>query len=81
LPVRCAARISGTIDAGVRVARLGHSSVRYEIGLFASGVVESAAQGWFVHVFVSRGTRRPVPLPVTMRTALERLIWHRGPEP
>jgi len=64
----------GTIDAGLRVARLGQSSVRYEIGLFASGVPESAAQGWFVHVFVSRDTRRPVPLPVTMRMALERLI-------
>jgi acyl-CoA thioester hydrolase len=63
----------GQIDAGLRIARLGRSSVRYEIGLFASGADAAAALGWFVHVFVSRETRRPEPLPAAVRTALERL--------
>jgi len=64
----------GTIDAGLRVAQLGRSSARYEIGLFAAGAEQCAAQGWFVHVFVSRDTRRPVALPVAIRPALEPLI-------
>src|SRR3954452_2452063 len=46
-----------TIEAGLRVGRLGRSSVRYEIGLFRDG--EQVAEGWFVHVFVDRETRRP----------------------
>ena len=63
----------GEIDAGLRVVRFGRSSVRYEIGLFASGADAAAALGWFVHVFVSRETRRPEPLPEGVRTALERI--------
>ena len=59
------------IDAGMRVAHLGTSSVRYEIGLFARGEDEASAQGWFVHVFVNRVTRRPTPVPDRMRQALE----------
>jgi acyl-CoA thioester hydrolase len=51
------------VTAGVRVARLGGSSVRYEIGLFADEAPLSAASGHFVHVYVDRATRRPVPLP------------------
>ncbi len=61
------------IDAGIRVARLGNSSVRYEIGLFAQGVDEAAAQGHFVHVYVDRQSRRPVRLPENLRTVLEAL--------
>ncbi|GAB4519379.1 MAG: thioesterase family protein [Anaerolineae bacterium] len=61
------------IDAGLRIARLGNSSVRYEVGLFRQGEDDAAAAGYFVHVFVNRETRRPVPLPAQMRTALERL--------
>ena len=61
------------IEAGLRVARLGTSSVRYEIGLFAAGANEPAAQGHFVHVYVDRASRRPVPLPDALRTALEAL--------
>lgn len=60
-----------TVEAGVRVARLGNSSVTYEIGLFRQGDSEPAAQGRFVHVYVDRGTRRPVALPTDMRAALE----------
>jgi acyl-CoA thioester hydrolase len=59
------------VTAGLRVAHLGRSSVRYEIGLFgAEGV---AATGWFVHVFVDRETRRPAEIPAGVRAALERL--------
>lgn len=59
-----------TVEAGVRVARLGNSSVTYEIGLFKQDEDEPAAQGRFVHVYVDRDTRRPVALPDTMRAAL-----------
>jgi len=60
-----------TVEAGVRVARLGNSSVSYEIGLFRLGEDQPAAQGRFVHVYVDRETRRPVSLPDAMRQALE----------
>jgi acyl-CoA thioester hydrolase len=62
------------IDAGLRVMAVGKSSVRYEVGLFRAGEAEPAAQGHFVHVYVDRDTRRPVPLPDKMRAALEPLI-------
>lgn len=58
------------VDAGLRVARLGGSSVRYEVGLFREGDDEAAAQGHFVHVYVDRATRRPVNLPDALRAAL-----------
>jgi acyl-CoA thioester hydrolase len=60
-----------TVEAGVRVARIGNSSVTYQIGLFREGEDEPAAQGHFVHVYVDRETRRPVSLPEAMRQALE----------
>jgi len=59
------------VDAGLRVTKVGNSSVNYEIGLFRSGSAEPAATGRFVHVFVDRENRRPVPLPAGIRTALE----------
>lgn len=62
------------IDAGLRVARLGNSSVRYEVGLFRHPDQDPAAFGYFVHVFVDRLTRRPVPIPEPIRGALERLL-------
>lgn len=62
------------IDAGLAVSRLGKSSVRYEIGLFAKGGVEASAEGWFVHVFVDRVSRRPTPIEGRLRAALERLL-------
>lgn len=61
------------VDAGLRVAHLGRSSVRYAIGIFRAGQDAPAAQGWFVHVFVDRASRRPAPLPEPLRAALERL--------
>jgi len=62
-----------TVQAGLRVARLGKSSVRYELGLFKPGEDEPAAQGHFIHVYVDRDTRRPVALPALMRSVLEGL--------
>ena len=61
------------VHAGVRVARIGGSSVRYEIGLFRAVGEHAVAQGHFVHVYVARATRRPVPLPDALRSALLRL--------
>jgi acyl-CoA thioester hydrolase len=63
-----------TVDAGLRVGKLGRSSVRYEIGLFGEGSEDPAAEGWFVHVFVDRATRRSVEMPERLRGALERLV-------
>jgi acyl-CoA thioester hydrolase len=62
------------VEAGLRVRRLGTSSVKYEIGLFGDGGGRPAATGWFVHVFVDRETRRPVPIPDGIRAALEHLV-------
>ncbi len=62
------------VDAAMRVTKLGRSSVRYEIGLFASGSQEPAAEGWFVHVFVNRSDRKPRDLPAPLRSALSRLL-------
>lgn len=61
------------IDAGLRVAHLGRSSVRYEIALFPQGDATPAATGWFVHVFVAREDDRPTPMPAGIRASLERL--------
>jgi len=67
-----------TVAAGLRVGKLGNSSVRYEIGLFGEGRDEAAATGHFVHVFVSRETRRPLPIPTRIRAALEKLLVTAG---
>ena len=60
-----------TITAGILVARVGNSSVRYEVGLFRNDAVEPAAEGFFVHVYVDRQTRRPMPLAPALRAAVE----------
>ena len=62
-----------TVEAGLRVAHLGRSSVRYEIALQARGAAVPAATGWFVHVFVDRASRRPVEIPSRLRAVLEAL--------
>ena len=66
-----------TVDAGLRVTKIGTSSVRYEIGLFRQGDDEPAATGYFVHVWVDRATGRPVPVPPSIRVALELLVAER----
>lgn len=61
------------VEAGLRVAELGRSSARYEVGIFAEGAAETAAHGHFVHVYVDRATRRPLSLPDPLRRVLETL--------
>jgi acyl-CoA thioester hydrolase len=62
------------VHAGIRVAKLGRSSVRYEIGLFANDDDSAAAQGHFVHVYVDRDANRPVPIPEGVRRVLAGLM-------
>ena len=61
------------ITVGVRVARVGGSSVRYEIGVFRNDDDTAAAEGHFVHVFVERGSQKPVPIPDDARAVLNRI--------
>lgn len=61
------------VQAGIRVAQLGKSSVRYEIGLFAGDQTHTAAQGHFIHVYVDKTSRKPVPLPEAFILVLEQL--------
>jgi acyl-CoA thioester hydrolase len=77
LAVETGARFHGSfafpekIEAGLAIAHLGNSSVSYEIGLFRPGEDAARVEGHFVHVFVDRSTRQPVPMPDKIRAALE----------
>lgn len=62
-----------TVQVGIRVARLGTSSVRYEVGIFGEGD-RTAAKGHFVHVYVDKLTRRPTALPPQLKSVLETLL-------
>ena len=62
-----------SVEAGIRVAYVGSSSVRYEVGLFAQGADVTAARGHFVHVYVDAASRQPAPLPLALVRALEAL--------
>ena len=62
-----------TVQVGMRVAHLGSSSVRYELGIFGDDD-STAAKGHFVHVYVDKLTRRPVPLPAKLKAVLETLL-------
>ncbi|MBA3774729.1 MAG: acyl-CoA thioesterase [Ramlibacter sp.] len=61
------------VEAGLRVAHMGRSSVRYEVGLFVQNEPMTAAKGHFVHVYVDRATRRPAELPGKLKSVLEAL--------
>lgn len=61
------------LDGALRVARIGNSSVRYELAIFKQGDDAPAAEGHFVHVYVDRETRRPASLPADLRSALEKI--------
>ena len=61
------------VQAGLRVAHMGRSSVRYEVGLFIQGQDSCAARGHFIHVYVDRQTRRPSPLSDPFKQFLETL--------
>lgn len=58
------------VQAGLRVGRIGTSSVRYEVGLFRNSEELAAAEGYFVHVYVDRATRRPTPISDRFRSVL-----------
>src|SRR5690606_15780714 len=62
------------IEAGFKVAKLGNSSVRYEIGIFKEDEPVSAAHGYFVHVYVDKESRRPVALAGELKSVLESLV-------
>ncbi len=62
-----------TIEAGIRVDRLGNSSVSYGVAIFKQGQDAAAAHGEFVHVFVDRASGKSVPIPATIRDALKQL--------
>lgn len=62
------------VTAGLRVARLGSSSVRYEIGLFRNEDDTAAAEGFFTHVYVDRATRRPRVLSEFLRQKLAGIV-------
>jgi len=62
------------VTAGLRVARIGSSSVRYEVGLFRNAEEIASAEGFFVHVYVDRLTRRPRPLNDALRAELENIL-------
>ncbi|NQV79483.1 MAG: acyl-CoA thioesterase, partial [Alphaproteobacteria bacterium] len=66
-------RFPDVIDAGLRVSKIGNSSVRYEVGLFRRGDDAVAATGHFVHVYVKRPEMRPTPLSDALRAALEKI--------
>jgi acyl-CoA thioester hydrolase len=61
------------LEAGLAVAKLGRSSVRYSVGIFKAGAPVTAAQGHFVHVYVDRATQRPMAIPEPVREALQAL--------
>lgn len=62
------------IEIGLRVGKLGNSSVQYELAVFKAGEEDACAAGRFVHVFVDRGTNQPVTIPERLREALQRLL-------
>ncbi|MEH6635417.1 MAG: thioesterase family protein [Halioglobus sp.] len=62
-----------SVEAGLRVDRMGNSSVQYGIAIFKEGQQQAAAHGHFVHVFVARAENKSVPIPENLRSALQRL--------
>lgn len=62
------------VHVGLRVARLGSSSVRYELGVFRNDEPSASAEGHFVHVYVDRASNRPVPVPEAVRRVITPLL-------
>lgn len=73
------------LDIGLRVDRIGNSSVRYALGIFLEGEPLATAEGYFVHVYVERSSNRPVSLPQSLRDVLAPLrasndnVGHQSP--
>lgn len=63
------------VTAGIGVARMGSSSVRYDIALFRGDEDIASAEGFFVHVYVDRASRKPVPIPAALREAFARISF------
>lgn len=63
---------------GVRIAKLGSSNVRYEVGIFNDKNSSACAQGHFIHVYVDRKSNRPTPIPALMRSAMQKLLVSDG---
>jgi acyl-CoA thioester hydrolase len=62
------------VDCGLRIGKIGNTSLRYEVGMFAAGAQAPSAVGQFTHVFVDPQSRRPVPLVQPVRDALQDLL-------
>ncbi|PCJ73586.1 MAG: thioesterase [Rhodobacteraceae bacterium] len=62
------------LDVGLKVSRIGTTSVTFEIGLFNLKDQRAAAEARFTHVYVNAKTRRPVPLPEGLRVSLQQLV-------
>lgn len=62
------------VKVGLRIVKLGNSSVKYEVGIFKNDGQEACAQGYFVHVYVDRQTNKPIAIPEDVRTALETIV-------
>jgi len=69
-----------SVTAGLRIKKLGKSSVIYEVGIFKEDESQPSAFGFFVHVFISRDSRNPVAIPETLKAKLEKLIYQEKPE-
>ncbi len=63
-----------TVELGLSVRKIGNSSVRYGLGVFSETSLEAAAEGFFVHVYVDRQTRRPLSLSEEWRQQLSALL-------
>ena len=68
------------LEVGLRVGKLGNSSVQYELAIFKAGEAQACAAGRFVHVFVDRASNRPTPIPNNLRRALEALAVAAEPD-
>ena len=62
------------IDAGLRITKIGTSSVRYEVGLFKQGSDDAAAEGYFIHVYVDKESRKPKQVSDNFRQALTKIF-------
>lgn len=67
-------RFPAVVECGLRTARIGTSSVRYELGLFARGESEVTATGYFIDVFVERESEKPCSIPDQIRQHLEKIL-------
>lgn len=66
------------INAGIRVTKIGKTSVRYEVGLFKEKEELSSADGFFIHVYVDRKTNKPIALNYDFKNALDTIFVETG---